>query len=90
VKQFKVVKITWLDSESLDSWKTLDELKKDNDPLTCVTIGFLIRTPTKRSPTYFVASTITNPPGDTEIQASCTMKIPKDCVVSIEEINASS
>lgn len=88
--KFKLVRIIWLDSESHDSWKTIEELKKDNEPLRCISVGFMVRSPTKRSPTFFVASTITDPPGDTEIQASCTMKIPKDCVVSVEDLDAPS
>lgn len=87
-KKYPVVQIIWLDSESHDSWKTEGELAADAaHPLNCFTIGFLVRKATLKSPTYYVASTVTDPPADTERQASCIMKIPSVCVKEIIEID---
>lgn len=81
--KYPVVKVVWLDSETHDSWKTEDEITQDSGPMECFTVGFLVRKPTKKTPTYFVANTVTNPAPDIQRQASCIMKIPEVCVTEV-------
>lgn len=75
--KYPVVKIKWIDAESKDAWQYEEDIENDEDSLHCVTIGFLVRKPTKKYPVYFVANSITLPEDDKQIQASCIMKIPK-------------
>lgn len=86
--KYPVFKIVWVDSESHDSWHTEGEIAKhaEDKENQCISIGFLVRKPTKKVPVYWIANTVTNPPEGTERQASCIMKIPAVCIKEIEEL----
>ena len=83
---FPVVKVTWIDSESHDAWTTEEDIKKESPELHCISIGYLIRKPTKKTPAYYVASTRTVPRDGEQRQFACTMKIPAICVKSVQEL----
>lgn len=42
MKEFKLVKIKWLDHISTSVWCDIDELKKNFKPGRCETVGYLI------------------------------------------------
>jgi hypothetical protein len=79
-KVFPLVEVEWLDAEADPSWKTEDEVGDEDTGELVVTIGLLIRRPSRNFPMYVVAGTATK----TETpHFNNTMKIPKHWVKSI-------
>lgn len=79
-KSYPIVEILWLDAEADPSWKTEKEVENEDTGTLVVTVGFLIRKPTRAFPMYVVAGTATQ---DEEPHFNNTMKIPKHWVKSI-------
>ena len=86
---FKVVKIIWTDAMSINEWKTVAELKKDEaaDSAPCISIGFLIKT-TKQF--YYVANTVSSGETEEEIVSNGIMMIPRKWVKQLQEIDLES
>lgn len=86
---FKVVLIKWTDATVINSWKTAEELKKEEkeDSSPCTSIGFLIKT-TKQF--FYVANTVTSGETEDEILSNGIILIPRKWVVSKQEINLES
>lgn len=82
--KFPLVRVLWIDAESDNSWVTHEQVNKEEVGDPVVTVGFLIRSPTKRFPMYMVASTVTQDMDDPHFNA--VMKIPKVWVKSIENL----
>lgn len=76
-----------MDASSHDPWIAETEVGDIQEPVQCVTVGFLLSVPTKKKPVYMVASTIQ---GHDDGEVCCIMKIPKGCVTSIEELEHES
>lgn len=81
---YPIVKVEWVDAESEAGWHTPEEVEKMQGA-PCVTIGFLVRKPTRKSPIYVVAHTVG---ADHEGDVNGVIKIPKAWVKSVEEQNA--
>ncbi len=79
-KAYPVVEIQWLDAEADPSWKTEQEANTEEAGNLCVTIGLLVRKPTKTFPMYMTASTAVM---QDEPHFNNTHKIPKAWVKSI-------
>jgi hypothetical protein len=82
-KSYPLVEILWLDAEADPAWKTEDEVVSELTGDLCVTVGFLIRKPSKAFPMYVVAGTATC---QEKPHFNNTMKIPKYWVTSIKTI----
>lgn len=86
LKHYRLVCIKWLDASSHDPWIFEEQIKEIEEPMTCFTVGFLLRGPTKKSPTYLVASTTSMPREGYQPSSCCIMKIPDVCVQEIHEL----
>lgn len=84
-KVYPVVKVEWIDAEADNSWRDEAEVNKDGVGIPVVTIGFLVRKPSKKFPMYVVASTLATT-DDGEHHFNSIMKIPKAWVKTVEEI----
>jgi hypothetical protein len=83
-KKYPVVRIEWIDAETDNSWRDLEEIAKEEVGKPVTTIGFLVRKPSKRFPMYMVASTVSF--GDYMLH-NAIIKIPKHWVQSVVELN---
>jgi len=76
-----IVRVKWIDSETSNGWRFLDDIRKDEEPVTVVTFGYLI----KEHPTYLIiAGTISE--DCLHGQASGIINIPRCSVLEYEEI----
>jgi hypothetical protein len=72
-----IVKIVWMDAETDSGWRTAEEIEDLTVDAPCVTVGFLVRKPTKKSPFYLVANTVSAD------HSNGIIKIPKVWVQSV-------
>jgi len=77
-KAYPVVEIKWMDAEADNSWVSEEDVAGDNVGDPVVTIGFLVRRPTRGFPMYTVAGTVAVVDSKTgETNFNTTIKIPK-------------
>lgn len=76
---YPLVKIEWVDAEADNSWVTDEDIDGDGVGDPVVTVGYLVRKPTRAKPMYTVAGTIAN---DSKLFNN-VMKIPKAWVKSV-------
>jgi hypothetical protein len=84
-KKFPLVRVEWIDAESDPSWKDEEDILREPIGHPVVTVGFLVRKPSKSFPMYIVAGTMATREDAGPI-FNTSIKIPKMWVKSIEEL----
>lgn len=78
-KKYPIVKIEWVDAEVDAGWKTPEEIAEMKGA-DCITVGFLVRKPTKKAPCYVIAHTVG---ADHEGDVNGVIKIPRQWVKAV-------
>lgn len=84
-KKYPLVRVEWIDAESDPSWKDEEEISKEPVGIPVVSVGFLVRRPTKVFPMYMVSATMAERDMGGPIFTT-SIKIPKAWVKSVNEI----
>ena len=83
-----LVRVEWMDAEAQNDWVYEDDIEKEVVGKPCVTVGFLVRKPTKNFPMYMIASTMAEDEAAGKRLHNAVMKIPKVWVTKVEELDA--
>ena len=82
----KLLYLEWLDSHAARGWKTFEELKEDDEPLLCQTVGWLLAE--SKSAVVIVSSKAGGgDTGSTEVGSGCST-IPKVAITKRLEIRS--
>lgn len=82
-KTHPIVRILWVDASASNDWKSKHDIEGETVGEPTITIGFLIKKPSKKVPMFVVASTF-----DPETEHfNAIMRIPKVWVKSVEELD---
>lgn len=84
IKKGSLVHIAWKDAEVTGEW-TSEENLNDHSTLSCETVGFVIRRPTKKEPIYIVASTRSKD-DDGKFEYNAITKIPMAWISEVKLI----
>ncbi len=82
---FKMVQVTWVDSEHESSWDNLSEVLEANETasLECLSCGFLVADKEDR---VILATSISLANEHAEEQISAYITIPRQAIIDIKEL----
>lgn len=76
-----------MDAEVNNAWQDENDIAKELVGKPCITVGFLVRKPSKTFPMYMISATMAHDEGAGTRLHNATVKIPKVWVKSIKELS---